>query len=194
MRYGTRSTTWERNTGWRRTWPTPYAAWPRTYGSARWSMSPTGWWRRTSRSRSFRRKAPRLVRLAGRNKSLQRGQTPLKSFAEETHEISHGRGIVHRGTGGRTRTGRGDSADGAADPGVRRIPDAGIDFLRGAERHLPGQQYQRRPHGRRRQWFHLPGGTRWPHPGAKVDRWDPGGGPPQRAQGDGRRRRHALRV
>src|SRR5256712_12793027 len=93
MRYGTRSTTWERNTGWRRTWPTPYAAWPRTYGSARWSTSPTGWYQRTSRNRSSRRKAPWPVRLAGRNKSLQRGQTPLKSLWRKPMKSHTGAGL-----------------------------------------------------------------------------------------------------
>src|SRR2546426_4066753 len=93
MRYGTRSTTWGRNTGSARTWPMRSVAWPRTCGSARSSMSPTGWWRRTSRSRSSRRKAPWPVRLAGRNKSLQRGQTPLKSLRRRPMKSHTGAGL-----------------------------------------------------------------------------------------------------
>src|SRR2546430_1271841 len=93
MRCGTRLTTWGRNTGSAQTWPTPCVAWPRTCGSARSSMSPTGWWRRTSRSRSSRRKAPWPVRLAGRNKSLQRGQTPLKSLRRRPMKSHTGAGL-----------------------------------------------------------------------------------------------------
>src|SRR3989442_4608565 len=51
MRYGMQSTIWERNTAWRRTWPSRCAAWPQTCGSARWSMSLTGWYRTNCRNR-----------------------------------------------------------------------------------------------------------------------------------------------
>src|SRR2546425_8543827 len=93
MRCGTRLTTWGRNTGSAQTWPTPCVAWPQTCGSARSSTSPTGWCRHTSRRRSSRRKAPGPVRLAGRNKSLQRGQTPLKSLRRRPMKSRTGAGL-----------------------------------------------------------------------------------------------------